>query len=48
MEKFLLKFIKQKLEETLFEHHLDFATTTIDDLQNEGMIVGIWTGVEEN
>jgi len=47
MEKFLLKFIKQKLEETLFEHHLKFATTTIDLLQNAGMIAGIWTGASE-
>ena len=44
MEKFLLKFIKQILEETLFEHHLKFALTTIDLLQGKGMIAGIWTG----
>ena len=44
MEKFLLKFIKQKVEETLFEHHLNFAVTTIDLLQSKGMIAGIWTG----
>lgn len=47
MEKFLLKFIKQKLEDTLFEHHLKFATTTIDLLQSKGMIAGIWTGASE-
>jgi hypothetical protein len=45
MEKFLLKFIKQRLEETLFEHHLKFTATTIDLLQNKGMIAGIWTGI---
>lgn len=46
-QKFLLKFIKKKLEETLFEHHLTFATTTISQLQNNGMIAGIWRGTDE-
>ncbi len=45
-QKFLLKFIKQRLEETLFEYHLKFATTTIDELRNNGMIAGIWRGTE--
>lgn len=46
-QKFLLKFIKQRLEETLFEPHLVFASTTTDLLQNNGMIAGIWRRVEE-
>lgn len=41
-EKFLLKFIKKRLEETLFEPHLLFFITTTDQLQNNGIFAAIW------
>lgn len=41
-QKFLLKFIKKKLEETLFDPHLFFVITTTDELQSNGMFAGIW------
>jgi hypothetical protein len=46
-KKFLLKFVKQRLDETLFDPHLIFSTTTIDLLKNGGMIGGIWEGVRK-
>ncbi len=45
-EKFLVKFIKNKLEETLFDPHLLFFVTTTDQLQSMGIFAGIWKGIE--
>ena len=45
-QKFLLKFVKNKLDETLFEPHIAFSTTTIDQLRTYGMMANIWSGVK--
>lgn len=45
-QKFVQKFITKTLEETLFEPHLKFATTTIDLLKQHGIIAGIWKEIK--
>lgn len=42
MEKFLLKFFHKELEETLFQPHIKFVATTLDQLRENGMIANIW------
>lgn len=46
-QKFLLKFIKTKLEKTLFDPHLLFFATTTDQSQSMGILAGIWEEAKE-
>lgn len=46
-KNFLAKFIRKTLEETLFDPHLIFFLTTVNQIQNKGIIGEIWTKTKE-